>query len=173
MRAKSISVRQAQPLSARSSSQEQLWQAAEVEGGASPCLTGFSVCAIPSAGSNHPARNDSAKPHTPTGRPAPHRLKSGRIREDVRNSGASNGPETDSPPERQTSVKAQLPHKNGWAIVRQRLKNHHAIPRSSGFHAGSNRGNHEEPAPTRKPSITLSDEVRRGNDEVNKHEQSQ
>eukprot|EP00946_MAST-07B_sp_MAST-7B-sp1_P004359 g4359.t1 len=168
MRAKSISVRQAQPLSARSSNAKSNFGRQQKQRRGNPMLDKVQrLRHEPSASSNHPARNGSAKPHTPTGRPAPHRMKSGRVREDVRNSGASTGPETDSPPEKQTSVEAQRPHRKGWAIVRQRLKNHHAIPRSSGFHAGSNRGHREEAHPTRKPSITLSDEVRRGNDEVN------
>ena len=92
------------------------------------------------------------KPRTPTGRPHQRRVLSARVREDVRE---SNTTTTSKPPPAPSS-----PTKHGWALVRDKVTKNQAkknLPRSTGF------------APARKSSsVTLSDEVRRSVDEVDK-----
>lgn len=85
--------------------------------------------------------NTSNKPRTPQGRPEQRRMQSARVREDIENK---------APPAAPSS-----PTRHGWALVREKVKTN--LPRSSGF------------VPARRSTTgnaTLSDAVRRGNNEV-------
>lgn len=145
MRAKSVTVRQAAPLSARTDAHSSRFN------------SGSALDRVQHLRYEKGPQTDSRreKPHTPNGRPAPHRMQSGRVREDMRNihANSTDVPETDTKPETSSTQ-----HKDnvGRNTVNDPFTRRN-VPRSSGFQA----------PPSRKPSATLSDEVRRGNNELN------